>query len=141
MFEQGSDEGPGGELHVLKDFLMGRMMLEPSLDPAALIRDFCEHYYGPAAAPLVWRYMEIMHNATKGYYLGDFQDVTAAFLQGDALAKWETKINAKVKHDLLWLPRIGAAAVTYLLVAVGLTRRLPDSHSTYKHHSFFVCLM
>jgi hypothetical protein len=70
---------------VLKDFLMGRMMLEPSLDPAALIRDFCEHYYGPAAAPLVWRYMEILHNATKGYYLGDFQDVTAAFLTPGAV--------------------------------------------------------
>ena len=80
VFEQGADAGPGGELHLLKDFLMGRMMFDSSLDPDELIGDFCTHYFGASATPGVWRYMEILHNATKGYYLYDSYDVTAGFL-------------------------------------------------------------
>ena len=56
---------------LLKNFVMGRMMLEPNLDPMMLITDFCRNYYGLKATPHVLRYMEILYNATKsaGFYL------------------------------------------------------------------------
>ena len=43
-------------MDVLKSFLFGRMMWNASLDPDALITQFLERYYGPAA-PFVRLYM------------------------------------------------------------------------------------
>ena len=56
VFEEGTPHTPGGDMDVLKSFLFGRMMWNASLDPDALITQFLERYYGPAA-PFVRLYM------------------------------------------------------------------------------------
>ena len=45
----------------LKDYLLGRMMFDPSRNASETIETFLRGYYGEAAAPHVLRYLEIMH--------------------------------------------------------------------------------
>ena len=71
---------------VLKDYVMGRMLLDPALDPAELIGTFVRAYYG-AAAQSVRTYMQIFHNSTvaTAYYMHESFDEHAPFLTPTAL--------------------------------------------------------
>jgi len=48
----------------LKNYLQGRLMLDPSLDGDELIHRFLLAYYGAPSAPFVFEYMTGLHNAT-----------------------------------------------------------------------------
>lgn len=62
MFMEGVYNTPGGDMSALKDYLMGRLLFNVSLDADALIADFLDAYYGPAA-PFVRNYMDLMVGA------------------------------------------------------------------------------
>lgn len=50
---QGNYVSPGGDLAVLKNYVWRRIFWEPELDPQALASEFCNGYYGPAAADVL----------------------------------------------------------------------------------------
>lgn len=50
MMLQGNIQSSGGELAELRQYLASRLMWDPRQDPMALRREFCDGYYGPAAA-------------------------------------------------------------------------------------------
>lgn len=65
VFEEGPGliQGDGSDLEELKDFVMGEMLWDPTLDPNALISEFLDGYYGTSGASFVRLYMVTMHNA------------------------------------------------------------------------------
>jgi len=50
LFEEGGYQGPGSDMGPLKDYVIGRMMMEPDIvDDDALIDEFLDAYFGAAA--------------------------------------------------------------------------------------------
>ena len=64
LFEQGDDSSAGGDMNALKNFVMARLMWDPSLNPSTLIESFLRGYYY-SAAPHVREYMDLMHHAVQ----------------------------------------------------------------------------
>ena len=61
IFEQGNRER-GGEFAELRAYLLSRLLWNPDCDVEAVIDDFLEGYYGPAA-PWIREYIDQMHDA------------------------------------------------------------------------------
>ena len=74
---QGNYVSTGGDLAVLKNAVWRKLMWNPGLDPRALVRDFCQGYYGPAAEG-VEAYVEALEEsvrpATNGSCADEFCD-------------------------------------------------------------------
>ena len=56
IFEEGSYGTSGGDMDMLKDYVMGRMLWNVTLNPDDVISEFLTGYFGPAA-PFI-RYVE-----------------------------------------------------------------------------------
>lgn len=61
LFSQSNREYEG-EFSALRGYLLAKCMWDPEIDPQAVIREFCEGYYGPAARPIL-TYIEEVHDA------------------------------------------------------------------------------
>lgn len=61
LFSQSNREYEG-EFSALRGYLLAKCMWDPEVDPQAVIREFCEGYYGPAARPIL-TYIEEVHDA------------------------------------------------------------------------------
>ena len=86
IYQEGAYTGPGGDMTELKDFLLSRMMYDPSLNDREVIADFVLDYYG-GAAPFVQNYLDIMHGSVldTGYVLTQEFAIDAPFLTPIAL--------------------------------------------------------
>ncbi len=62
---QGNYVSKGGDLVVLKNYVWGKLLWDPTRDVDELIREFCEGYYGPAADEMI-AYVELMENSVRG---------------------------------------------------------------------------
>lgn len=62
LFEQGDASCSCSDFPELRAWLLAKLMWDPSLDDKALIREFMQGYYGPAAEPLL-QYIELYHDA------------------------------------------------------------------------------
>ncbi len=71
VFEQGAYQGFGGEMGELRAWVLAQLLWNPQQDDRALIQEFLQGYYGPAAKPIA-RYLELMHESSRGFYLGCF---------------------------------------------------------------------
>jgi hypothetical protein len=60
FFQGGKSKGGGTELAELRAWLLAKLLWNPALDPRALIREFVNAYYGPAA-PAMAEYLDVMH--------------------------------------------------------------------------------
>ena len=72
VFEQGAYQGFGGEMSELRVWLLAQLLWNPQQDDRALIQEFLEGYYSKAAAKPIGRYLDLMHVASEGFYLGCF---------------------------------------------------------------------
>lgn len=61
LFSQSNREYEG-EFSALRGYLLAKCMWNPHIDPQAVIREFCEGYYGTAAKPIL-TYIEEVHDA------------------------------------------------------------------------------
>ena len=61
LFSQSNREYEG-EFAALRGYLLAKLMWEPDLDADAVIQEFCEGYYGPAAKSIL-TYIEEVHDA------------------------------------------------------------------------------
>jgi len=64
VFEQGDAYSHGGDLNELRAWVMAHLLWDPSRDNDALIAEFVEGYYGPAA-PHIMRYLDLMDRAVQ----------------------------------------------------------------------------
>jgi len=81
IFEEGSYATSGGDMNALKDFVMGRMLWNHTLDANLLITKFLDGYFG-AASPFIRLYMDTFHGsiADSAYYMHENFVITAPFL-------------------------------------------------------------
>jgi len=88
IFEQGSYNTYGAEMAELRAWVLAKLLWDPTRDGKALIKEFIEGYYGPAA-PHIEEYLKVTHRAVEesGDWLGCFEKHTARYLSFDTLAR------------------------------------------------------
>jgi hypothetical protein len=69
VFEEGAYASDGAEMADLRAWLLAQLLWNPNQDDKALIREFLEGYYGKPAAKPINRYLDLMHEASKGVNL------------------------------------------------------------------------
>lgn len=81
LFEQGDGYCRSGDFVRLRQWLIGHLLWNPDLDEQALIREFVEGYYGPAA-PHILAYLKVINDAghDSEIHLGCFRYTTADWL-------------------------------------------------------------
>jgi hypothetical protein len=122
LFEQGAYQSFASEFSELRAWVLAQLLWNPDQDDRALIREFLEGYYGPAAAKPIGDYLQLMSDASKGYYLTCFNNVKSAFLNSQVLARSEklwTNAEAAVQNDpeLLTRVRLAHLPLTYAWLA------------------------
>jgi len=121
IFEEGAYAGPGAGMAELESWVLAQLLWNPHQDDRALIKEFLRGYYGEAAGNLIGQYLELMHDASKGFnlrcYLGKdpphlrFQPLAAAerlWQQAEAAASREAD------PDKLLRVRMGHLPVRYV---------------------------
>jgi len=95
IFEQGAYTSNGAEMAELRAWVLAKLLWNPSLDAQALIDEFINGYYGPAA-PHIRAYLNTTHSAVEatGDWLGCFSEHTARFLSFETLSKGWSDLKA-----------------------------------------------
>lgn len=124
LFEQGDAGTTVGDFVRLRAWLLSHLMWNPQADEKALIRQFLEGYYGPAA-PHLAAYLEWTHDAAErsGVYLrcymndtsawmtlDDLNQATRLFDQAEAAVAGDATLAARVRRERMpldhaWLQR------------------------------------
>lgn len=76
------EEGEGDDFSEMRNWVLMRLMWDPSLDENVLFDEFRRGYYGDAAAPFIAEYQKILHDRAEetGVYLGCFGANSAQWL-------------------------------------------------------------
>ena len=115
VFEQHS--GNPSELFELRSYLMAKLLWDPELDPDSLVRDFCRHYYGPAAEPIL-AYLGTLHEElakAPDFFLflyGDPSQAFGSYLSASLLqqySRWMDQAEALTADNDLLLGRVQRA--------------------------------
>jgi len=95
LFEQGAYTTYGAEMAELRAWVLAKLLWDPTRDGQALIDEFIEGYYGPAASH-IRNYLNVTHDAVEaaGDWLGCFSEHTAKFLSFETLSKGWTHLKA-----------------------------------------------
>jgi len=72
VFEEGAYAGPGAEMAELESWVLAQLLWNPRQDDRALTKEFLRGYYGERAEDIIWQYLELMHDASKGFNLRCF---------------------------------------------------------------------
>ena len=70
LFEQGGYAGHGPEMAEMRSWVLAQLMWNPKQDDHALIQEFLNGYYGREAGPLIYQYLQLIHKASDGLFLG-----------------------------------------------------------------------
>ena len=105
LFSQSNREYEG-EFAALRGYLLAKCMWEPDIDADAVIREFCEGYYGPAATPIL-TYIEEVHDAMEA--AGGALSIFGGPL--DAKDSWMDE-NHYVRYNALAEEALAAAAAS-----------------------------
>jgi hypothetical protein len=89
VFEEGAYQDNGAEMGELRAWLLAQLLWNPQQNDRALIQEFLDGYYGKAAAKPIYRYLDLMQDASKGYYLACYTRPHAPFLSFKVLAQAE----------------------------------------------------
>jgi Domain of unknown function (DUF4838) len=121
VFEEGAYQSYGSEMSELRAWVLAQLLWNPQQDDRALIREFLNGYYGAAGEP-IWRYMKLLHHASRGYKLTCYSPTDAPFLQFKTLAQaerlWQQAEHAVAgNEELLARVRLGHLAVRYVWLA------------------------
>jgi len=109
VFEEGAYQSNGAEMSELRSWLLAQLLWNPQPDDRALIQEFLDGYYGQAAARPIRRYLDLMQDASQGYYLACYTHPHAPFLSFKVLAEaercWQEAEKA-VANDSEKFPRV-----------------------------------
>jgi hypothetical protein len=76
LIVQGNYVSTGGDLAVLKNYVWRKILWNPAREPADLIKEFCDGYYGPAAAPIIEYVTElekaVVYTSTNSPHMDEF---------------------------------------------------------------------
>ena len=143
VFEQGAYQSHGSEMSELRAWVLAQLLWNPQRDGRALIQEVLEGYYGSDAAPHLRRYLDLMHDASKGHNLTCYSSTDSPFLRFKTLAEaeklWQQAEAAAAKSpEFLERVRIGHLAMRYVWLSrwdklrkecadAGATWPLPES--------------
>ncbi len=122
LFAQGNNvpDNGGGEFSALRAWVFAQLMWDPYQDGWALINEFVENVYGPAA-PYISEYIQLMQDEIikSGVHLGayDFEPTQFAYLPPEIVAKADglyAKAEDVAKGDSLLLDRVELAHLPIL---------------------------
>ncbi len=108
VFEQGAYQSYASEFSELRAWVLAQLLWNPAKGDRALINEFLDGYYGPAATP-IRHYLELMHGASAGWNLTCFSKTDTPFDQFKTLAQAEQlwrDAEAAVADDATFLPRV-----------------------------------
>ena len=119
VFEQGAYQSHGSEMAELRAWVLAQLLWNPNQDDRALINEFLEGYYGADAAPYLRRYLDLMHEASKGHNLTCYSPTDASHLRFKPLAEaeslWQQAESAVANSpEFLERLRLGHLAVRYV---------------------------
>lgn len=119
VFEQGAYQSHGSEMSEMRAWVLARLLWNPRQDDRALIREFLDGYYGPAAARLIAEYLELMAQAAQGVKMTCYAPTDAPYLRFETLALaeslWRKAEEAAAAHpEHLWRVKIGHLPVQYV---------------------------
>lgn len=94
-------EGEGDDFADLRNWVLMRLMWDPSLDEKNLFRDFCEGYYGKEIAPFIHEYWDILINQAQKskIYLGCFSMTSAQWIDLETLNRVTGIMNQAVQRS------------------------------------------
>jgi hypothetical protein len=101
VFEEGSYGGLGSEMAEMRSWVLAQLLWNPRQDDHALINEFLEGYYGPAAKP-IHQYLDLMYTNSKGFYLRCYTSKQPPYLEFAPLAAAEKlwqQAEAAVAND------------------------------------------
>lgn len=143
VFEQGAYQSHGSEMSELRAWVLAQLLWNPQRDGRALIHEFLEGYFGPDAAPHLRRYLDLMHEASKGHNLTCYSSTDAPFLRFKPLSEaeqlWQqAEAAAANSPEFFERLRLGHLPVRYVWLSrwdklrkecsdAGSTWPLPDS--------------
>ncbi|MFH1538617.1 MAG: DUF4838 domain-containing protein [bacterium] len=86
LFAQGSYQSHGGDMAELKAWLIAKLLWNPYQNPQALIKDFVDGYFGPAAEPMM-DYIKALHKKVfkKTIHANLYSPPTEGFLNKELL--------------------------------------------------------
>jgi hypothetical protein len=124
LFEQGAYAGHGAETAEMRAWVLAQLLWNPQQDDRALIREFLHGYYGGKAGEVIGTYLELMHDASKGFYLGCYLGKEPPHFHFQPLAAaerlWQQAEDA-ASHDpdpeKLLRVRVGHLPVRYACLA------------------------
>ncbi len=130
IFVQGTHVGRGTEFAPLRHWLWARALWDPHADGRALIEEFVQGYYGPAAEHVL-AYIDHMHGVVQdeNIFIGRRVRLSAPFLRGEVMAEAARHMHAArqaVAGDEVFEPRVrhAQAPVLYTLAKRGPGSRL-----------------
>lgn len=89
IFEQGDYQCETGDYVQLRNWVVAKLLWDPSLDPKALVEEFIAGYYAPELVPIYCQYFDILSDAVEknSYYLDIYKTTTNGWLDYDSLRK------------------------------------------------------
>jgi hypothetical protein len=126
VFEQGAYQSHGSEFAELRAWVLAQLLWDPSLADRALIDEFLEGYYGPAADP-IRRYLALMHNASEGWKLTCFSKTDTPFFNFQTLSEAERlwdEAETAAQHDVMLTARVRLARLPVRYVWLALWDKL-----------------
>lgn len=118
VFEQGAYQSYGSEMAELRSWVLAQLLWNPAQNDRALITEFLRGYYGPVAALPISQYLELMHEASRGFNLTCFTSSGVPFLKFEYLSKAEQLWHSAERAvdgdpELLARVRLGHLPVLY----------------------------
>jgi hypothetical protein len=90
IFEEGAYGGYGEEMAEMRAWVLCQLLWNPQQDDRKLIREFLDGYYGTASAKYIYQYLELLHGASKDFYLACYlRKNPAPYLTFEVLTKAE----------------------------------------------------
>jgi hypothetical protein len=103
LFEQGDSYTTVGDFIRPRNWIISKLMWNPSLDESQLLDDFLNGYYGKQAAPFLRSYMNLLVKRAEesGVYLGCFRNNTSDWLDYDTLGMATILMNTAIAATVL----------------------------------------
>lgn len=99
IFEQGDYQCETGDFVQLRNWVVAKLLWDPSLNPQDLINEFISGYYAPDLVPIYREYFDTLSDAVEknNYYLGIFKTSVSGWLDTKSLIKATKLQNEALK--------------------------------------------
>ena len=92
LFEQGDSWNNVGDFIMMRNWILSKLMWNPTLDENKLTQEFLEGYYGKQATPILLEYFDVLLDCAEksGQYINCFHDNTDFWLDYETLCRATT---------------------------------------------------